>query len=101
MEERAMIKPRYYSVKDIKILEHCGKDKAYAIAKSLPHEKRGKVILVFAEDYEKDYELRRKKALEKMNNADSNNIYQFKRIWKGIENEKVKDIRNFNNSYIN
>ncbi len=74
------IKPKFYSVKDIKLLEHCGRDAAYAIAKRLPHEKRGKDILVFAEDYDKDYEMRREIALQKMNNVENNNIYKFKRI---------------------
>ena len=57
------IKPRYYTVTDIKKLENCGKDNAYAIAKELPHEKRGRNIYVFSEDYEKYYQEKRQKAL--------------------------------------
>ena len=68
------IKPRYYSVTDIKKLEHCGKDKAYSIAKELPHEKRGRNIFVFAEDYEKYYQDKREKALNNVQDS-PNNIY--------------------------
>lgn len=74
------IKPKFYSVKDIKLLEHCGRDAAYAIARRLPHERRGRDILVFAEDYEEDYRSRREVALQKINNLENNNIYKFKRI---------------------
>lgn len=33
-----IIKSRYYTVKDIKALEGCGKDAAYELANKLPHE---------------------------------------------------------------
>ena len=56
MEE---IKSRYYTVQQIKRLEGCGKDKAYEIANELPHEKRGKQIFVFAEDYDNYYHQKR------------------------------------------
>lgn len=59
-----MLQPMYYTVNEIKLLEHCGRDKAYEIAKSLPHEKRGRDIYVFREDYDRRYEEKRKKALE-------------------------------------
>ena len=61
MEE---IKSRYYTVQQIKKLEGCGKDKAYEIASKLPHEKRGKQIFVFAEDYDNYYQQKREKALQ-------------------------------------
>lgn len=73
------IKPRYYSVKEIKELEHCGKDKAYAIAKELPHEKRGKDILVFSEDYEEYYRKKRERALNNTKQTNSN-IYAIRKL---------------------
>lgn len=76
--EIVMVKPKYYSVRDIKILEHCGKDKAYEIAQSLPHERRGKRILVFAEDYEKYYEEKRKKVT---NQNDETSVYKIRKIY--------------------
>lgn len=77
--EVSVIKPRYYSVNDIKKLENCGKDKAYSIAKELPHEKRGRNIYVFAEDYEKYYQGKREKALNNVHDV-PNNIYRIRRI---------------------
>lgn len=75
------LKSRYYSVKDIKQLEHCGKDKAYQIAKMLPHEKRGKEILVFVEDYENYYQEKRTIAQNNTTIAESNaNIYQIRKF---------------------
>lgn len=76
------IKPRYYTVKQIKKLEGCGKDKAYEIANELPHEKRGKQIFVFAEDYDKYYQQKREKALEQQGLIQSgkSNIYQIKKF---------------------
>lgn len=78
--EITSVKPRYYSVKEIKLLEHCGKDKAYAIAKELPHEKRGKDILVFAEDYEKYYQEKRQRAQARVKNEFQNNVYKINRF---------------------
>lgn len=77
--ELSNIKPRYYSVADIKKLERCGKDKAYSIAKELPHEKRGRNIYVFAEDYEKYYQDKRENALNKVQDV-PNNIYRIRKF---------------------
>lgn len=79
MEE---IKSRYYTVQQIKKMEGCGKDKAYEIANKLPHEKRGKQIFVFAEDYDNYYQQKRKKALEEQELVQnkSSNIYQIKKF---------------------
>lgn len=72
------IKSRYYSVADIKKLEHCGKDRAYLIAKELPHEKRGRNIYVFAEDYDNYYQEKRQKALGTEGRKD--NIYKIRKF---------------------
>ena len=79
MEE---IKSRYYTVQQIKRLEGCGKDKAYEIANELPHEKRGKQIFVFAEDYDNYYQQKREKALEERGipNNKKSNIYQIRKL---------------------
>lgn len=77
------VKKRYYTVQDIKKLENCGRDKAYEIAINLPHEKRGRQIFVFAEDYEKYYEQKRELALRERENCEKkelNNIYQIKKF---------------------
>lgn len=77
------VKKRYYTVQDIKKLENCGRDKAYEIASNLPHEKRGRQIFVFAEDYEKYYEQKRELALREQENCEKkehNNIYQIKKF---------------------
>lgn len=76
MEE---IKSRYYTVQQIKKMEGCGKDKAYEIANELPHEKRGKQIFVFAEDYDIYYNSKREKALRERKSSQSN-IYQIKKF---------------------
>jgi len=73
------LKPKYYSVKQIKILENCGRDKAYEIAKQLPHEKRGRDIYVFAEDYDRFYEEKRQKSLNKTEEK-SNNVFQIRKF---------------------
>ena len=78
--QQTLIKPRYYTVKEIKELEHCGRDKAYKIANELPHEKRGRDIYVFAEDYENYYEQKRKKAKEQTV-IPINNVYQIKKLY--------------------
>lgn len=57
---------RYMTVKDIKEAEKCGRDQAYHIAAQLPHERRGKNIFVFKEDYDKYYQEKRQRALEKI-----------------------------------
>ena len=77
------VKKRYYTVQDIKKLENCGRDKAYEIASNLPHEKRGRQIFVFAEDYEKYYEQKRELVLRERENCEKkelNNIYQIKKF---------------------
>lgn len=74
MEE---IKTRYYSVKQIKQLENCGKDKAYEIAKQLPHETRGKGIYVFSEDYDKYYQEKRQMII---NNKSKTNVYEIRKF---------------------
>ncbi len=73
------IKSRYYTVKQIKQLENCGKDKAYELAKQLPHEKRGKGIYVFAEDYDNYYEEKRQKA-KSIDDKAQKNIYQIRKF---------------------
>ena len=78
--QQTLIKPRYYTVKEIKELEHCGRDKAYKIANELPHEKRGRDIYVFVEDYENYYEQKRKKAKEQTV-IPINNVYQIKKLY--------------------
>lgn len=76
------VKSRYYTVKQIKTLEGCGKDAAYDIANKLPHEKRGKQIFVFAEDYDKYYQEKRQKALEDkgISEKKNTNVYQIRRF---------------------
>lgn len=79
MEE---IKSRYYTVQQIKKLEGCGKDKAYEISNNLPHEKRGKQIFVFSEDYDNYYQEKRNKALEEqglIQNKNSN-LYKIRKF---------------------
>lgn len=79
MEE---IKSRYYTVQQIKKLEGCGKDKAYEIANELPHEKRGKQIFVFAEDYDIYYQQKRERALQERKQIleRKDNVYQIRRF---------------------
>lgn len=76
------IKSRYYTVKDIKALEGCGKDAAYDLANKLPHEKRGKQIFVFAEAYEEYYKDKKEKAFEEieMKQNQKSNIYQIRKF---------------------
>ena len=73
------LKSRYYSVKHIKEMENCGRDKAYDIAKQLPHEKRGRDIYVFAEDYENYYKEKRQKCLNK-SEIKINNVFQIRKF---------------------
>lgn len=79
MEE---IRSRYYTVQQIKKLEGCGKDKAYEIANELPHEKRGKQIFVFAEDYDIYYQQKRERALQERKQIleRKDNVYQIRRF---------------------
>ena len=73
------LKPKYYSVKQIRILENCGRDKAYEIAKQIPHEKRGRDIYVFAEDYDRYYQEKRQKSLNKTE-VKNNNVFQIRKF---------------------
>lgn len=73
------LKSRYYSVKQIKEMENCGRDKAYDIAKQLPHEKRGRDIYVFAEDYENYYKEKRQKCLNK-SEIKIKNVFQIRKF---------------------
>lgn len=76
------VKSRYYTVQQIKQLEGCGKDKAYEIANELPHEKRGKQIFVFAEDYDIYYQQKRERALQERKQIleRKDNVYQIRRF---------------------
>ena len=60
-------------------MENCGRDKAYDIAKQLPHEKRGRDIYVFAEDYENYYKEKRQKCLNK-SEIKINNVFQIRKF---------------------
>ena len=73
------IKSRYYTVKQIKILEDCGKDAAYKLANELAHEKRGKQIFVFAEAYEEYYKNKKEQAMNSISNK-NNNVYQIRKF---------------------
>lgn len=75
----------YYTVKEIKEMEGCGKDEAYKIAVSLPHERRGGKgrtgtgqIFVFAEAYKNYYEKKKAVAFRKnkKNNEEDKECYQ-------------------------
>lgn len=80
MEE---VKTRYYTVKQVQQLENCGRDKAYEIAKQLPHETRGKKIYVFSEDYDKYYQEKREKAKSKNPLSQSHqysNVYSIRKF---------------------
>ena len=76
------IQSRYYTVKQIQQLECCGRDEAYKIANSLPHENRGKKIYVFSEDYNNYYQEKRNKALAEkgITNEIKTNIYQIRKF---------------------
>lgn len=76
------IKSRYYTVKQIQKLENCGRDKAYELVKLLPHEVRGRELMVFAEEYEKYYQEKRTRALERKckNLTAERKIYQIRKI---------------------
>lgn len=66
------IEPLVYSVDDIKILRKCGRDKAYEIAKSLPHFREEKKILVFRKDFEEYIEGIRQETIKRQENANGN-----------------------------
>lgn len=75
--EVVKLQPRYYTVKQIQQLENCGRDKAYEIAKELPHETRGRALYVFYEDYDNYYKDKRKKAL---NGQQNSNVYELQKF---------------------
>lgn len=75
-----MVEPLVYTIEDIKILRRCGRDKAYAIAKKLPHYIDGKQILVFKKDFDEEFEKIRKEALGKQENKSKNNVYQIRKF---------------------
>ena len=56
------------------------KDKAYEIAKLLPHEKRGRDIYVFAEDYEQYYREKREKAQINTGINTKSNVYKIRKF---------------------
>lgn len=77
------LKPRYYSVKQIQQMENCGRDYAYSLAKQLPHERRGRDIYVFAEEYDNLYETKKEKAkmsIEENAEVRNTKIYQIKKF---------------------
>lgn len=75
-----MVEPLVYTVEDIKVLRRCGRDKAYAIAKKLPHYIEGNQILVFKKDFDEDFENIRKEILEKQENKSKNNVFKIRKF---------------------
>lgn len=72
---------RYYTVEQIKELENCGRDRAYELAKKLPHKSDGKKILVLKEAYEEHYEKEKEMILNNFNSENSKGkVYQIKRL---------------------
>ena len=73
---------RYYTVEQIKELENCGRDRAYELAKSLPHKNDGKKILVLKEAYEEHYEKEKEIILNNFNNETikKQKVYQIKKF---------------------
>jgi len=78
--EELRLRPRYYGIKQIKQLENCGRDRAYKIAKELPHEIRGRAIYVFAEDYDSYYNQKRQMVLSNSQSDKKDNIYQIRKF---------------------
>ena len=72
------VEPLVYTIQDIKILRRCGKDKAYKIAKSLPHYIEGNQTLVFKKDFDEDFERIRKQAMSK--EIEENQIYRIRKL---------------------
>lgn len=77
--EKVKLQPRYYTVKQIQQLECCGREKAYQLAKELPHERRGTQYFVFSEDYERYYEEKREKLIDNIYNS-NNDDYRMKKF---------------------
>ena len=72
---------RYYTVEQIKELENCGRDKAYELARQLPHKNNGKKILVLKEAYEEHYQKEKERILDFFDKKiNKNNIYQIKKF---------------------
>ena len=71
---------RYYTIQDIKKMEGCGKDAAYALAKTLLYEKRGNTIYVFKDSYEEYYKQKLEKAKELQQRKSDNNVYNFRKF---------------------
>lgn len=73
---------RYYTVEQIKELENCGRDRAYELARKLPHKNNGKKILVLKEAYEEYYQKEKESILNNFNNEtkEKQKVYQIKRF---------------------
>ena len=73
---------RYYTVEPIKELENCGRDRAYELARKLPHKNNGKKILVLKEAYEEYYQKEKESILNNFNNEtkEKQKVYQIKRF---------------------
>ena len=71
---------RYYTIQDIKKMEGCEKDAAYALAKTLLYEKRGNTIYVFKDSYEDYYNQKLEKARELQKIKTDNNVYSFRKF---------------------
>ena len=70
---------RYYTIQQIKELENCGRDKAYELARKLPHKNDGKKILVLREAYEEYYERQKEMILSNFNN-NTPKVYEFRKF---------------------
>lgn len=71
---------RYYTIQDIKKMEGCGKDAAYALAKKLLYEKRGNTIYVFKDSYEEYYKQKIEKAKASQQRRIDDNVYNFRKF---------------------
>ena len=73
------IEPLVYTIEDIQILRQCGRDKAYAIAKRLPHYIDGRKILVFKKDHDEDLEKIRQDSINKQYDT-SNKVLKIRKF---------------------
>lgn len=72
---------RFYSVEQIRELENCGRDRAYELARKLPHKTIGKKILVLKEAYEEHYQKEKENILKGFNlESNKHNVYQIQRL---------------------
>ncbi len=78
--EDLKVKPRYYGINEIRQLENCGRDRAYDIAKRLPHEIRGRAYYVFAEDYDRYYAEKRRMVLNDTQTLRKDKVYQIQKF---------------------